>query len=407
MKPEAFEKWRKYFPQLARSVRGRPLTYLDSAATTLKPRSVVDAVQAYYSHDVANIHRSAHFLASQGTSAYEGVREKVTTFLGADHSEEIVFTKGTTEGLNLLASTLSESHLRPGDRVLLTEMEHHSNIVPWQLAAKRAQFEIDFVRVTSLGELDEEDISRKLDHKVKVFSFTAASNALGTVNPVAKLVQAARRVGAISVVDAAQAVALGIVDLQSWQPDFLVFSGHKLFGPTGVGVVYGRREIFQTLPPYQGGGSMIAEVTKAGSSFLGLPHRFEAGTPPIGEVIGLGAALDFFNGLNRSEIRKHESALVSLLRSKLSEMKNIELVGQSPTAANIVSFLMKGVHPSDVGQVLDQQGIEVRTGHHCCQPLMKALGISGTVRASFSIYTSLEHIEALVQGLKKAEELLT
>ncbi|MGE0762857.1 MAG: aminotransferase class V-fold PLP-dependent enzyme [Bdellovibrionales bacterium] len=406
MKRRAGTELRALFPQLARTVRGAALTYLDNAATTLKPKPVIEAVCWYYTNEVANIHRAAHFLGDEGTSHYEAVREKLKKFLNARFSEEIVFTKGTTEGLNLLASTLVPGRLKKGDQILLSEMEHHSNIVPWQMAAEKAGVEIKVVRVTDQGELDLEDLKRQLNGRVKILSLTHISNALGTVNPLSEIFKLARNQGVITVADAAQSVALGLVDVQQMNCDFLVFSGHKIFGPNGVGAVYGRKELFNELPPYQGGGSMISEVAFTGTTYLGLPHRFEAGTPAIAEVIGLGAALDFVSHFDHEQIRIHESELVAQVLEGLATLKGVRLIGTSPTRTNIVSFVMDGAHPSDVGQLLDQQGIAVRTGHHCCQPLMKRFGIPGTVRISFSAYNTLSEADAFLNALHKVKGLL-
>lgn len=391
------------FPQLLRAVRGRPLTYLDSAATTLKPKSVIEAVSRYYSSDVANIHRGAHFLGDQGTVQFEAVREKVRALINAASAEEIVFTKGTTEGVNLIAQGLAKSHLKAGDEILLTEMEHHSNIVPWQLAGEVLGVKITAVRVSPEGELDLEDFRRKLSARVKVFSVVHVSNALGTINPVKEMVAAAKANGTITVIDAAQSVGLGLVDVRALDCDFLVFSGHKIYGPTGVGVVYGRKQILSKLPPYQGGGSMISQVTFEKTTYLDTPHRFEAGTQPIAEVIGLGAAIDFLHGLDKGAAGAHEKKLSAQVISGLLELGGVRVLGPNARRTNIVSFLMDDAHPSDVGQLLDQQGVAVRTGHHCCQPLMAALGITGSVRVSLAAYSDESDIEAFLGGLKKVK----
>lgn len=393
------------FPQLTRQVRGRPLVYLDNAATTLKPKSVIEAVSEHYSSNAANIHRGAHFLGDQGTMQFEAVREKVRQWLGAAHVEEVVFTKGTTEGVNLLAHGLV-SQLKAGDEILLTEMEHHSNIVPWQLAAQDKGIQIKAVRVTPAGLLDQEDFRRQLSEKVKIFSLAHVSNALGTINPVGEMIAAARTVGAVTVVDGAQSVGLGLVDVQQLGCDFLTFSGHKIYGPTGIGVVYGRKDIFSRLPPYQGGGSMISEVTIQRSTYLDIPHRFEAGTQPIAEVMGLGAAMDFLAELDHERARAHERGLSEALIERLEKISGVRVLAAEAERANIVSFVMAGTHPSDVGQLLDQQGVAVRTGHHCCQPLMRRLGIPGTVRVSMAAYTDQEDLELFLEAMMKAKEVL-
>lgn len=406
MKRRPGNELRTLFPQLARTLRGRALTYLDNAATTLKPKSMIEAVNWYYSNDVANIHRAAHFLGNQGTTQYENVRESIRKFLNANQSEEIVFTKGTTDGLNLLAQTLVPGRLKSGDVILLSEMEHHSNIVPWQLAAEKVGAKVKAIRVTDEGELDLEDFKRQLTDEVKILSLSHVSNALGTINPIEQIFAEARAKGVITVADAAQSVALGLVDVQKLNCDFLVFSGHKVYGPNGIGALYGRHEILSSLPPYQGGGSMISEVNFEKTTYLPAPHRFEAGTPAIAEVIGLGAAIDFIKDFDLPEVRRHESELSLQALEGLKTVKGLRLVGTSETRTNIISFVIDGTHPSDVGQLLDQQGVAVRTGHHCCQPLMKRFGISGTVRLSMAAYNSDEDIENFLTALNTVQRLL-
>lgn len=397
---------RNEFPQTRDLIRGQHLIYLDSAATALKPAAVVKRLDHYYAHEVSNIHRAAHSLAAEGTLHYENVREQVRKFVNARYPEEIVFTKGTTEGLNLLAHSLGARGLREGDEILLTEMEHHSNIVPWQLLASALGLKIKVVPIDDKGELNEQEFARLLSPKTRIFSAVHLSNVLGGVNPLAKMIEAARANQTVTVVDAAQSAALGLIDVQELNCDFLVFSGHKVYGPNGVGVLYGRREIFSELPPYQGGGSMIQTVDFSGTTYLGLPQRFEAGTPPIGEVIGLGAALEFLGGFNQAELVAHGKALVERFLSGLSELKDVTIYGQSESRASIVAFNLNGAHASDVGQLLDEQGIAIRTGHHCCQPLMKRLGVVGTARVSFGIYSNEEDVEACLAGLAKAKRIL-
>ncbi len=406
MKTRIGKDLRPQFPQLLRTIRGRPLVYLDNAATTLKPKAVIEAVNWYYSSEVANIHRGAHFLGDQGTVLFEAVREKVRTLLNASSADEIVFTKGTTEGINLLAQSLVTSKLKPGDEILLTEMDHHSNIVPWQMAAGARGVKVKAVRVTADGELDLDDFHKKLTPQVKIFSFVHVSNALGVINPAIEMIKAAKHKGVITVVDAAQSVGLGLADVKALGCDFLVFSGHKIYGPTGVGVVYGEKEIFSTLPPYQGGGSMISQVTFEKTTYLDLPHRFEAGTQPIAEVIGLGAAIDFLKGIDHGIARSHERELNEVVAKGLSGIPGVKLLARKADRANIVSFVLEGAHPSDVGQLLDQQGVAVRTGHHCCQPLMAALKIPGTVRVSLAAYSDMSDVDAFLEGMAKVKEVL-
>jgi len=401
--------FRAAFPQLKRVMRGdRPLVYLDSAATSLKPLPVIEAVREAMSWSVANVHRGAHQLGDELTERFEGAREKVRKFVGASRAEEIVFTRGTTEGLNLLASSLGRTVVKSGDVILLSQMEHHSNIVPWMMMAEERGARVEFVRVTDTGELDRADFSRRLlGGRVKIVSLVHVSNVLGTVNPLAEMFVEARAQGAVCVADAAQSVAALGVDVQTLGCDFLVFSGHKMFAPTGVGVLYGRYEWLDRLSPYQGGGSMISKVSEQGVEFLAPPHRFEAGTPPIVEVLGLGAAVDFISEVGRDRIVKHEKELQSALREGVASIPDWREVGTSPTRTHAVSFLLGDAHPGDVSAILDEMGIAVRSGHHCCQPLMQRFGIGGTVRASFSIYNSTEDIEMFLRGLKKTQEILS
>lgn len=395
------------FPQLAELVRTKPLTYLDSAATTLKPRVVIDRVNRHLALQASNVHRGSHWLGDQATEAFEQARVRAGKFIGAESDSEIVFTSGTTDGLNLLAYTLSRVALSAGDEIILTQMEHHSNIVPWQLAARERGFKINFVRVDESGQLDLNHFEQLLSPKVKVVSVVHQSNVLGTVNPVSKIFASAREQGAVCVLDAAQSVAARSLDVTALGCDFLVFSGHKIFAPTGVGVLYGRSEWLKKLPPYRGGGSMVDQVTEAGTTFLEPPHRFEAGTPPIAEVIGLGAALEFVEELGFETIERHERELVTYAHQQLSQLTGLRFIGRGwENGSNVISFVLEGVHHSDVASLLDQQGVAVRAGHHCCQPLMHCFGIPGTVRASFSVYNSSLDVDRLVSALKKAQEML-
>lgn len=397
---------RAQFPQLNREARGQKLIYLDSGATTLKPRSVIDAVQKSMSLQTANVHRGAHILSDEATDMFEGVREKVRAFLNAKSKNEIVFTKGTTEGINLLASTLAKTQLKQDDEILLSQMEHHSNIVPWQILVESYGVKVRFAPVNEDGTLDFEEFKDMLNPRTKIVSLVHLSNALGTINPLEKFFAAAKEVGAITIADAAQSISVMPIDVQRLGADFLVFSGHKLFAPTGVGVLYGREELLNSLPPYQGGGSMIDAVTESGVTFLKAPHRFEAGTPAIAEVIGLGAAVDFVKSLGFDQIQAHEKQMMKLTEESLDGFDPIERYGLAPNRSHVYSFIIDSHHPSDVGAILDEQGIAVRAGHHCCQPLMKRFGIPGTVRASFSVYTDESDILAFVNGVKKAMELL-
>lgn len=398
---------RAQFPQLNRSIRGQRLIYLDSGATTLKPGSVIEAVKQNMAQGTANVHRGAHLLSDEATEKFEDVREKLRAFVGADDRSEIVFTKGTTEAINLLASTLGPTILKPGDEILLSQMEHHSNIVPWQMAAQLAGAKIRYIPVLEDGSLDFATFKTMLSNKTKIVSLVHLSNALGTINPLSRFFKEAKAKGAVCVVDAAQSVSVLDIDVDELGCDFLVFSGHKLFAPTGVGVLYGRKAWLEKLPPYQGGGSMISEVREDSSDYLPPPHRFEAGTPPIAEVLGLGAAIDFVKDIGFANIRSHERLIMQIVEEGAVRIGGIQRYGLAPDRSHVFSFLIPGVHPSDVGAILDEQGIAVRAGHHCCQPLMRRFGIPGTVRASFSVYTSEADVAGFLQGVQKAKELLT
>lgn len=401
-------KWiRDQFPQLQVKVREKRLIYLDSAATSLKPRPVVEAMSEYLSQQIANVHRGAHFLADRGTERYEGVREQVARFLDADNKSEIVFTRGTTEGINLIANSWGRTNLQEGDEILLSQMEHHSNIVPWQMIAAEKNAVVRFVPVLKDGTLDFENFKKMLSSRTKIVSLVHISNVLGTRNPLPQFFAEARKVGALTVADAAQSVFAEPLRVKQLGCDFLVFSGHKMFASTGIGVLYGRKEILETLPPYQGGGSMIVDVREDGVSFLPPPHRFEAGTPPVAEVISLGAAIRFIENLGFDWIRQHERHMSELALEGLEQIGGLRRLGQGAGSGHVLSFVLEGHHPGDVGALLDEQGVAVRTGHHCCQPLMRRFGIAGTIRASFSVYTSEEDIRDFLVALKKAKDMLS
>jgi cysteine desulfurase / selenocysteine lyase len=399
---------RTQFPSLRQSVRGVGLTYLDSAATTLKPQQVVDRVQKFLLIEAANVHRGAYALSDQATENFETVRKKVATFLGAQRPEEVVFTYGTTDGLNLLAHSLGETVLKKGDVVVLSEMEHHANLVPWHLLKERLQIELQFIPVTDQGDLDLEAAERILKNpKVKVLSLVYCSNTLGTVNDVAKLFAMCRERGILTICDAAQAVAAMKVDVQKLSADFLVFSGHKLFGPYGVGVLYGRWDLLETLKPFRGGGSMIEAVSLDHSSYLPPPYRFEAGTPNIEGVIGLGESLDFLSDLKWADIAQHEDDILLHATQQIESISGVRIIGRPQLRKNVLPLSFEWGHPSDVSQLLDQQGIAVRSGHLCTQPLLKRFGLSAVLRVSFSLYSNREDVDQLVRGLKKSKELLS
>jgi cysteine desulfurase/selenocysteine lyase len=393
------------FPILTTTVRGKPLVYLDSAATSQKPRQVIEAVAEFYASSNANIHRGAHFLGERATMAYEGARQKVARFLGAAGPDEIVFTRGTTESLNLVAHSWGRSTLGPGDEVLVTAMEHHSNLVPWQLLCEATGATLRAVPVTGAGELDLEVFDRCLVRRPRIFAFTHVSNVLGTVNPVSELVTRARAAGAVTVVDGAQSVPHLPVDLRALGCDFFAFSGHKVFGPTGIGVLYGRRELLERMPPWQGGGSMIASVTLERSSFAPPPARFEAGTPPVAQAVGLGVALDYLEAAGLEEIGAWEAELLAYALDTVEMVSGVRVVGGPKDRVGVVSFTVDGVHPHDVSAVLDDEGIAVRAGHHCAQPLMDCFGVPATVRASFSFYNTLEEVDRLGQALERVRKV--
>jgi cysteine desulfurase/selenocysteine lyase len=396
------ENIRREFPQLQLQVNGQPLVYLDSAASALKPRSVIEKMRQYMEMGAANVHRGAHHLSDVATDEYESVRDLVAQFIGAKSASEIVFTSGTTAGLNLIAHSLARSILKEGDEVLLSQMEHHSNVVPWQMAAKEKHAIVRFIPVNEDGSLDRAAYRSMLNPKTKIVAITQLSNALGTWNELKDLVAEARKQGAYFVVDAAQSITARPVNVQEIDCDFLVFSGHKLFGPTGIGVLYGKEEVLKDMPPFFGGGSMIEQVTEKNVTFLSPPHRFEAGTPPIGEVLALGEAIRFYKNLDAQSLIKHDRELLKFTQAELSKL-DISVLAPNVDRSHVLSFNVAGAHPSDVGAMLNEQGIAVRAGHHCCQPLMARFKIPGTVRASFSIYSSEEDVAKLVTALKKVK----
>ena len=391
------------FPLLARSVNGAPLTYLDNAATTQKPRSVIDSIRHYYEHYNANVHRAAHALADEATAAMENTRAKVQDLIGAAESREIIFTRGTTEGINLVASSLTERFGR-GDEILITEMEHHSNIVPWQMLCQRSGARLVAARVTPAGELDLDDFHAKLSARTKLVAVSHISNALGTVNPVQALVQAAHAQGAMALIDGAQAVQHFDLNMRVLDCDFYAFSAHKMFGPTGIGALYGKADLLDELPPYQGGGEMIEQVAIAETTYNQLPYKFEAGTPNIAGAVGFGTAIDYLLRLPRQALREREQQLVNLALSRLKQIPGVRIIGEPQERSAIISFLMEGGQAHDFGTLLDQQGVAVRTGHHCAMPLMERLGVSGTIRASFALYNSEADLGRLIAGVEKALE---
>jgi cysteine desulfurase/selenocysteine lyase len=405
-KPFDVEKIRADFPILHQQVNGQPLVYLDNAATTQKPNCVIDAIADYYRQDNSNVHRGAHTLADRATVKFEAARDKVAQFLNAPSSKQIIWTRGTTESINLVATCWGRINLQPDDRILVSAMEHHSNIVPWQLIAEQTGAVVEPIPVDATGTINMLAFDAMLNGKVKMVAVGHVSNAMGSINPIEKIITMAKAVGARVLIDGAQAVSHFAVDLQKLNCDFYVFSAHKLFGPTGLGVLYGKKELLESMPPYQGGGEMIESVSFVKTTFNQLPYKFEAGTPDIAGAIGLGAAIDYLNQLDREAASAHEMALLRYAEEKARAMEGIKLVGTSEKKTSVMSFLIEGAHPADVGVLLDKQGIAVRTGNHCAQPIMDQFGIPGTVRASFSFYNTFEEVDRLFAAIEKAKTFL-
>ncbi len=400
------EAVRKDFPILHQQIRGKPLVYLDSAATSQKPRAVIDAIARYYFEDNANVHRGVHLLSERATKDYEDAREKVRRFVNAVHAHEIVFVRGTTEAINLVAQTYGRNKLRAGDEILVTDMEHHSNIVPWQLLCEEKGATLRVAPIDDEGQLQLEELERLLGPRTRLLALAHVSNALGTVNPVRRIVEMAHRRKIPVLLDGAQAVPHLAVDVQALGCDFYAFSGHKLFGPTGIGVLYGRSELLEQMPPWQGGGDMISSVTFEKTTWNKLPYKFEAGTPDIAGAVGLGAAIDYLGGLGLAAVAAHEHDLLSYGTAALAEVPGLRLIGTAKEKAAVLSFVLGDLHPHDVGTVLDREGIAIRTGHHCAQPLMRRFGVTGTARASLAFYNRRQEIDALVSGLHKVREIL-
>ena len=400
--PSSWDKIRDQFPILDQQVNGHPLVYLDNAATTQKPLSVTQALDRFYARDNANVHRGLHALSMRSTDAYEGARSRVRTFINAEAPEEIIFTRGTTESINLVAASWGSANLRKGDVILLTEMEHHSNLVPWQLIAQRTGATIRYVPVNGDGGLlDLSSLDRLMTPEVKLFAFTHVSNTLGTVNPAAELCARARRLGIVTVVDAAQSIGHMPVDVRAIGCDFLAFSGHKMASVTGIGVLYGRRALLDAMPPWQGGGGMISSVDFEGSRWKPSPERFEAGTPNFADAVALGASCDFLDALGRESIQHHDGSLAKEAYDRLSELPGIRIIGPSGERGGLVSFAFPDVHAHDVVTFADEDGVALRGGHHCNQPLMKKLGLTSTVRASFYVYNERREIDALVASMRR------
>jgi cysteine desulfurase / selenocysteine lyase len=397
---------RAEFPILERTVHGKPLVYLDNAATSQKPRFVLDAIARYYEEENANIHRGVHYLSEKATADYEKVRERVQRFLNAAKSSEIIFVRGTTEGINLVAQTYGRTHVGPGDEVLITAMEHHSNIVPWQMLCAEKGAKLRVAPINDRGELVIEEFEALLGPRTKIAAFTQVSNALGSVNPVRRMTEMAHRRRIPVLVDGAQAVPHMPVDVQAIDCDFYTFSGHKVYGPTGIGVLYGKASLLDAMPPYQGGGDMISSVTFEKTTFNKLPYKFEAGTPDIAGVIGLGAALEYVTDVGMDAIANHEHQLLDYATRKLSAIPGLRLIGTAAEKAGVLSFVLSDIHPHDIGTILDQEGIAIRTGHHCSQPVMDRFCIPATARASLALYNTGEDIDALAKGIGRVREVL-
>jgi cysteine desulfurase/selenocysteine lyase len=399
------EKIRRDFPILGREVYGKPLVYLDNAATTQKPQCVIDSISEAYCNVNANVHRGIHFLSQQATDMMEAARERVRQFIGAGSTEEIIFTRGTTESMNLLASSFAQAFLKEGDEVVISGMEHHSNIVPWQIQAGRYGFKIRVIPVTDHGELDLDAFKALLNSKTKLVSITHVSNVLGSVNPISEIISEAHSHGIPVAIDGAQSVPHIKVDVKELDADFYAFSGHKIYGPTGIGVLYGRKELLEKMPPYQGGGEMIKRVTFEKTTYNELPYRFEAGTPDYVGSIALATALDYVQAIGLEAIADYESDLCAYAISKLNGIPGMRIIGNSAHRSAVISFLVGDIHPSDMGTLLDRLGIAVRTGHHCAEPLMDRMGIPGTVRASFSFYNTKAEIDTLAAGIERVRAM--
>lgn len=403
------EEIRKDFPLLARQVHGKPLAYLDSTASSQKPQAVLDAMTHYYQSYNANVHRGVYEISEEATTAMEKARIKVARFINARHSKQIIFTRNTTESINLVAYTWGSANIKAGDLIVLTEMEHHSNLVPWQLLAQRSGARLEFIPVSDDGLLQLDVYAELLKQQPKLVAFTHMSNVLGTINPAKAMIEQAHAAGAVVVLDAAQSVPHLPVDVQALDADFVCFSGHKMLGPTGIGVLYGKRALLEAMPPFMGGGDMIRMVKLRESTWNDLPWKFEAGTPAIAESIGLGAAVDYLNALGMQNVQRHEQAMTAYAMERLSNVANLTIYGPPANQrGGVISFTLGDIHPHDLASILDQEvGVAVRAGHHCAQPLMERFGLAATARASFYVYTMKEEIDMLVRGLERAQEIFS
>lgn len=400
------ESIRKRFPILHQKVNGHNLVYLDNAATTQKPQQVIDALVNYYAGFNANIHRGIHTLAEKATKAFEDTRTTAQQFINAKNSEEIIFVRGVTEGINLVAASYGRTFLKRGDEIIISGLEHHSNIVPWQLVCEEVGCKIQVIPITPSGEFDMDGFEKILSTKTKIVAVNHASNSLGTINPIKQIIKKSHEMGAVVLIDGAQAAAHLEIDVQQLDCDFYCISGHKMYGPTGVGILYGKKELLEKMPPYMGGGEMIKNVTFEKTTYNELPYKFEAGTPNIADVVAFKEAFQFIIELGRENIAAHEHRLLNYATQALSTLKGVKLIGTASEKVSVVSFIMDGIHPFDIGQMLDARGVAVRTGHHCTQPLMEHFGIEGTVRASFAVYNTKEEIDRLVEGVDRISNFL-
>ncbi|MBX2959996.1 MAG: cysteine desulfurase [Flavobacteriales bacterium] len=399
-------KIRDDFPILKREVNGKPLVYFDNGATSQKPQLVIDAINKYYTFENSNIHRGIHTLSQEATNAYEVARKKVQRFVNAQHEHEIIFTKGTTDSINLVAASFGKKHLKKGDEIIISNMEHHSNIVPWQMICEEKEAVLKVIPINDKGELLMDEFKKLLSPKTKFVSITHVSNTLGTINPVKEIIKLAKEAGALVLIDGAQAVPHTKIDVQDLGCDFYAFSGHKMFGPTGVGILYGKEAILNDLPPYQGGGDMIKTVTFEKTTYNELPHKFEAGTPNIVGGIGLGVAIDYMNSIGLDKIEAYEHELLTYATEQIKQIEGVRIVGEAAKKASVLSFVVDGTHPSDIGMIIDKLGVAIRTGHHCTEPLMNRLNVPGTARASFAFYNTFEEIDIFIAALKRAVTML-
>ena len=397
---------RKEFPILSREVNGHPLVYLDNGASSQKPKQVIDAISHYYEYENSNIHRGIHTLSQEATTAYEEARLTVQQFINAKHSHEVIFTEGTTESINLIASSFGKKHLTTGDEVLISTMEHHSNIVPWQMICEEKGAILKVVPINDKGEFLMENYKNLLSEKTKIVAVNHVSNTLGTINPVAAIIDLAHQKGALVLIDGAQAVPHTKVDVQALNADFYAFSAHKMFGPTGVGILYGKEDLLNDLPPYQGGGDMIKTVTFEKTTYNELPHKFEAGTPNIAGGIGIAAAINYINKIGIDKIEAYEHELLAYATEQIKQIEGVKIIGEADKKASVLSFVVEGTHPTDIGTIIDKLGIAIRTGHHCTEPLMNRFDIPGTTRASFAFYNTFEEIDVFINALKRAIKML-